>query len=71
MTQTPLQEQEAAGTMAAAADLEELDPTAGMVRERPLDRPPDRPRGLHVAGAWAAAALLPAAAMMLLRRRRR
>ena len=53
--------------MAAAADLEELDPTAGVVRERP----PDRPRGLHVAGAWAAAALLPAAAMMLLRRRRR
>ena len=67
MTQTPLQEQEAAGTMAASADLEELDPTAGVVRERPLDRP----RGLHVAGAWAAAALLPAAAMMLLRRRRR
>lgn len=56
MTQTPLQEQEAAGTMAASADLE-------AVRERP--------RGLHVAGAWAAAALLPAAAMMLLRRRRR
>ena len=67
MTQTPLQEQEAAGTMAAAADLEALDPTAGAVGERPLDRP----RGLHVAGAWAAAALLPAAAMMLLRRRRR
>ena len=63
MTQTPLQEQEAAGTLAASADLEELDPTAGVVR--------DRPRGLHVAGAWAAAALLPAAAMMLLRRRRR
>ncbi|HZW16826.1 MAG TPA: hypothetical protein VFF66_11320 [Brevundimonas sp.] len=71
MTQTPLQEREAAGTVAAAADLEELDPTAGVVRERPPDRPPDRPRGLRVAGAWAAAALLPAAAMMLLRRRRR
>ena len=67
MTQTPLQEQEAAGTLAASADLEEHEPTAGVVRERA----PDRPRGLHVAGAWAAAALLPAAAMMLLRRRRR
>ena len=63
MTKTPLQEQEAAATMAAAADLEAPDPTAGVVRERP--------RGLHVAGAWAAAALLPAAAMMLLRGRRR
>ena len=63
MTQTPLQEQEAAGTMAAGADLGELDPTAGVVREQP--------RGLHVAGAWAAAALLPAAAFLMLRRRRR
>ena len=63
MTQTPLQQQQAAGTMAAPADLEALGPAAGVVRERP--------RGLHVAGAWAAAALLPAAAMMLLRRRRR
>ena len=67
MTQTPLQEQEAAGTMAAAADLEELDPTAGVVRGQPRGGP----RGLHVAGAWAAAALLPAAAVMLLRGRRR
>lgn len=66
MTQTPLQEQEAAGTMAAGADLEELDPTAGVVRARP----PGAPRGLHVAGAWAAAALLPAAAFLMLRRRR-
>ncbi len=32
MTQTPLQEEEAAGTVAAGADLEELDPTAGVVR---------------------------------------
>ncbi|CAN7395618.1 hypothetical protein [Brevundimonas sp. LjRoot202] len=63
MTQTPLQEQEAAGTMAASADLEAPDPAAGVVRERP--------RGLNVAGAWAAAALLPAAALMRLRRRRR
>lgn len=63
MTQTPLQEEEAAGTMAAGADLEELDPTARVVR--------DQPRGLRVAGAWAAAALLPAAAFLMLRRRRR
>jgi len=60
MTQTPLQEQQAAGTMAAAADLEAPDPGAARTR----------PRGLHVAGAWAAAALLPAAIMMLRRRRR-
>ena len=71
MTQTPLEAEEAAGTLAASADLSEHDPTAGVVRDRPLDRPPDRPRGLRVAGAWAAAALLPAAAMMMLRRRRR
>ena len=62
MTQTPLEAEEAAGTLAASADLEEHEPTAGVVRERP--------RGLHVAGAWAAAALLPAAIMMLRRRRR-
>jgi len=62
MTQTLLQEQEAAGTMAASADLEAPDPAAGVVRERP--------RGLNVAGAWAAAALLPAAIMMLRGRRR-
>lgn len=67
MTQTPLQEQEAAGTLAASADLEELDPTAGVVR----GRSPGRPRGLRVAGAWAAAALLPAAAFLMLRGRRR
>ena len=67
MTQTPLQEQEAAGTMAAGADLEELDPTAEVVREEAGGRP----RGLRVAGAWAAAALLPAAAFLMLRRRRR
>ena len=67
MTQTPLQAEEAAGTMAAGADLSELDPTAEVVRG------PSRrgPRGLHVAGAWAAAALLPAAAFMMLRGRRR
>jgi len=33
MTQTPLQEEEAAGTLAAGADLEELDPTADVVRD--------------------------------------
>ncbi|NJC41350.1 hypothetical protein GGQ87_001608 [Brevundimonas alba] len=32
MTQTPLQEEEAAGTLAAGADLSELDPTADVVR---------------------------------------
>lgn len=63
MTQTPLQEQQAAGTLAASADLGELDPTAGVVRPRP--------RGLHAAGAWAAAALLPAAVFMMFRGRRR
>lgn len=63
MTQTPLEAEEAAGTLAASADLSELDPTAAVVRERP--------RGLRAPGAWAAAALLPAAAFLLLRRRRR
>jgi hypothetical protein len=66
MTQTPLQAEEAAGTLGAGADLEELDPTARVVR----GPSPDRPRGLRVAGAWAAAALLPAAVLMLRRRRR-
>ncbi|HYC97442.1 hypothetical protein [Brevundimonas sp.] len=71
MTQTPLQAGEAAGTMAASADLSELDPTARVVRERPPGQPSGRPRGLHVAGAWAAMALLPAAAFVMLRGRRR
>jgi hypothetical protein len=62
MTQTPLQAEEAAGTMAAGADLSELDPTARVVREGP--------RGLRAPGAWAVLALLPAAVMLLRGRRR-
>ena len=41
MTQTPLQEEEAAGTMAAGADLEELDPTAGVVRDAGAEAEPE------------------------------
>ena len=58
MTRAPPPDQKA-----APAGLEATPPAGGAA--------PNRPRGLHVAGAWAAAALLPAAAMRLLGRRRR
>lgn len=51
MTQTPLQEEEAAGTLAAAADLEELDPTAGVVRRAGEDRSWHEPADVEAARA--------------------
>ncbi len=51
MTQTPLQEEEAAATLAAAADLEELDPTAGVVRRDVEDRTWHEPADVAAARA--------------------
>ena len=51
MTQTPLQEEEAAATMAAAADVEELDPTAGVVRRDGEDRSWHEPADVETARA--------------------
>src|SRR5690606_30234709 len=49
MTQTPLQEEEATGTVAAAADTAELDPTAEVVRNDGVDRTWHEPADLESA----------------------
>ena len=54
MTQTPLQEEEAAGTVAAGADLKEHDPTAGVVREGGEDRSWHEPADIEASRAGAA-----------------
>ena len=54
MTQTPLQEEEAAGTVAATADLKEHDPTAGVVREGGEDRSWHEPADIEASRAGAA-----------------
>lgn len=54
MTQTPLQEEEAAGTLAAGADLGELDPTAQVVRDGAEDRSWREPADVEASRARAA-----------------
>ena len=54
MTQTPLQEEEAAGTLAAGADLGELDPTAQVVRDGAEDRSWREPADVEASRAGAA-----------------
>ena len=54
MTQTRLQEEEAAGTLAAGADPGELDPTAQVVRDSAEDRSWREPADVEASRARAA-----------------
>lgn len=53
MTQTPLQEEEAAAALAASADMAELDPTAEVVRRAGEDRSWHEPADVETARAAA------------------